>query len=327
MSQSQSLKLNSNTSQDGAEMSSQSNIPPNDNLPPHDSNHSRRAANRFNDIDDADGDDDPTLPVSEQLGQMQLDPTANSNTSIKVPATASVKVTADTDVDSGRDPDTDNNQVRDAETDTTPLSVEGTTDGTTDGTVPTEQAAESSPPDAVSLSKRVDETEAAATALGLELAGVVHALKTRAEESARATLEHSRVVARASDGVKEGVKALEQSTMDMLRRAAEVRAQIAPLRDLARAAEKVRRELFYLEIDATRLRNHAVKRMARAASAKSARAVQKGNAQGDAEANAKAQAEATSAANEVNENEIEMQQIPSARSNNDPTRTTTQSAD
>ena len=145
---------------------------------------------------------------------------------------------------------------------------------------PSQQQVSEQKSDTDQVADSLQSVESAAEKLTREVATVIDALKKKASDSARATRDHSEIVLQASLGVKDGVKMVEQASMEALLQASEMRKHIADLTTLAKMAEKVRRDLFYLEIEASRLRDKAVKRMSRAASAKSARAVQKSDAEG-----------------------------------------------
>lgn len=123
------------------------------------------------------------------------------------------------------------------------------------------------------LEERTGSAEVAVEKLAQELGTMMNLLGKQTEASARATEQHSELILRASTGVKNAVKHLEEETMSMLKEAADLHALLGGLSELGRETAKVRRELFALELDVVKLHQKAVGRMSRAASARSARMV------------------------------------------------------
>lgn len=123
------------------------------------------------------------------------------------------------------------------------------------------------------LKERTEAAEDATQKLSQELHAMMGALKSHTLESARSTQQHSAVVMRAAAGVKEAAKNIEEESMGMLKQAADLHALMSGLAELGQQAAKVRRELFNLEIDVVKLHGKAVKRMSRAASARSVRVI------------------------------------------------------
>lgn len=151
------------------------------------------------------------------------------------------------------------------------MSMSTTT--TSDDPPPPPPASSSNEKQVEQVAETLKDVENAAEKLTREVTTVVTAIKKRAAETARNTRDHNEIVLQATIGVKDSVKMVEQASMEALLQISEMKTYFDDLMKFAKIAENVRRDLFYLEIEATHLRDKSVKRLRSAASAKSARAV------------------------------------------------------
>lgn len=104
------------------------------------------------------------------------------------------------------------------------------------------------------LSHRLEQVDTAAKALSAELASVMRVLQGRTTRAARATEANVSVAERAVNSAAEAVDTLDQQTHALFEQAHVLHSYLGVLNDLAKTSQAVRRELFSMEIEASKLR-------------------------------------------------------------------------